>query len=964
MIEIKVTNKSPKVVSPESVDSHLLSAFRSVLPIDVRDVASPFEHQAAGWRKIVQDEEVGLIAGTAAGKTLAAAVPLFDKLFRQKSIQKALFLYPTIALLEDQYDTLRKLLKHFIDTTGAKPNSIGRIRGGLTSSHLLQALSKPIIVATPDSVYWFFRKNIKYNAFLIYGLLQADEVVVDEAHLFTGLMLRNAQHLLDRMRFLKKEYLDKSLKVHYLTATSSDDTKQLSVQAKQITGQSKCGDVDLVITEKMPVWERQETMADLTRDLLAQGKQHILVVCNSARRAHQLFDTLRDNRKSSTAPELPTVFWKTFGLVEIEPALQQLEILDSETVKVVEGKIQENIALSKKDLQKFQIKLQPDYCAAQSSEWLEMKHREIRQATYRYAREAEDRFNGEDLQGYVDNHCRETRKMLGLRLQGMADLEEALVYLDHQLGQVGQWLEENWGRFGSDPGHVELSELSIPGFQSLIHNFDERPEGITKDLDDDLGRYLSRNLTLDSQSVANLAELGLTPYKYRKINIQRLLAWVEDEILRQEWEMQLLTNTKPHHSAVGLLRDDPNKAVIILYSGSMARYAREGLIDLFQHPDLNRPVALIATSAVEVGVDFAADALITEECPASGFLQRFGRVGRRENLQSLVHVLVSGDTYQGLNRHLTGKTTITRDEFSTLLTTVPECGFQEREYITASTYADAAQQIISQQVGQVGQRYVAQQSPDPEVDELVNQLRQNDIDPAYGLRGTLPGVALADSGVSKDPFYILNYVTNEDIESVNSPFEVARIQRYFNELIYKSWQRTVIVDIDTTLKRNQLTVVPEQDFIRAGKQGKSPAEIYQDVRKLYLDRPPDRRGLLLERVHQLPASTLDAPHLLLGYGDIYLSAIDKETRLSDPVQTYDQERLRLRNQWYLVLLGYDVERAKQILGQIDATAFENEIYYDFAGVEEGVNPVGVVLTERQTGAIWEIWQRLRKVDRQ
>lgn len=953
-MQIKVTNKGPETVTPESVDKNLLLAFRSDKQ---RNSAAPFEHQAEGWTKISQDEEVGLVAGTAAGKTLTAAVPLFDKLFRGKSIRKILFLYPTLALLEDQYETLGKLLDYYIGIGEAKQNDIGRVKGGLTSNRLLQALSKPIIVATPDSVYWFFRKNIKYNAFLIYGLLQVDEVVIDEAHLFTGLMLENAKHLLNRIRFLKKEYLGQEIRVHYLTATSHDKTKLFSPNAAEIIGQSKCGDVDLVIEEKMPVWEREGPMADLTKDLLTQGKQRILVVCNSARRAHRLFDGLRDNRGSSAAPELPSIFWETFGLVEIGQAFAQLEALDIKTAKIIEKHIQEDIPLSKKDAQKLSIKLNPDYCAAQSAEWLQMKHGEVRRVIYRYAREADQDFNGDGLHNYIDP---DLRKMLGLYFRTQPDQETALAYLDVQIEKISDWLEENWSRVGSDPGYISVTNLTSAGFRNFINSyFISLPTGVSPDLTDDLSRYLSRNLVLNAQSVANLTALGMAPYARQRISIRRLLRWGEDEKIREAWKVQLLSGAKPQHGAVGLLRDDPNGAVVILYSGSMARYAREGLIELFKHAELQRPAVLIATSAVEVGVDFAADALITEECPASGFLQRFGRVGRREGIQSLVHVLVSGDAYLELANHLSGQAKISREEFSILLTSKLERGFAERKYLHASMYADAAQRIISQQLGQVGQAYVAQQA-DPALDGLVRQLIEYEVDPAYGLRGTLPGVALADSDVSKDPFYILNYVSNEDIEPPASPFEVAHLQRYFNELIYRGWQRTVIVDIKTTLNRNQLIIVPESHFIRAGKGEQSPAETYLAARQ-YAERPLEIRTRFLEARYQLPPTALDASHLLLGYGDVYLMAVDKETGHLYNIETFDQERLRLRNQWYLILLGCNEEQARQYLERADAAAFESEIYYDFEGVTKGVNDKGVVLLERQTGAIWEIWGRLREV---
>ena len=78
----------------------------------------------------------------------------------------------------------------------------------------------------------------------------------------------------------------------------------------------------------------------------------------------------------------------------------------------------------------------------------------------------------------------------------------------------------------------------------------------------------------------------------------------------------------------------------------MSRNERKGLLDAFGK--LSRAV-LISTPAVEVGVDFAADTLITEQCDGNGFLQRFGRVGRRVGVSGKVVVLIKdGETYVDL----------------------------------------------------------------------------------------------------------------------------------------------------------------------------------------------------------------------------------------------------------------------------------------------------------------------------
>ena len=63
-------------------------------------------------------------------------------------------MYPTIALMEDQ----RRVMDSLAQITGLE---IGQLQGGFSRSELMAVLNKPVILATPDEVYWFFRKNVK-----------------------------------------------------------------------------------------------------------------------------------------------------------------------------------------------------------------------------------------------------------------------------------------------------------------------------------------------------------------------------------------------------------------------------------------------------------------------------------------------------------------------------------------------------------------------------------------------------------------------------------------------------------------------------------------------------------------------------------------------------------------------------------------------------------------------------------
>jgi len=194
-LEILVTNQQPN--NSKDVSQPLLNLFQEFTLRRHRHKFLPFEHQAQVFRLVGErDDEAFLVAGTAAGKTLAISVPLFWKL-KQGLIRRVLLMYPTVALLEDQ----RKVMDTLAEITALE---VGQLQGGMSRSQLIAALNKPVILATPDEVYWFFRKSVKYSSLLIYGLALVDEFVLDEAHLFNGLMLRNFQHLMTRIRLLAR----------------------------------------------------------------------------------------------------------------------------------------------------------------------------------------------------------------------------------------------------------------------------------------------------------------------------------------------------------------------------------------------------------------------------------------------------------------------------------------------------------------------------------------------------------------------------------------------------------------------------------------------------------------------------------------------------------------------------------------------------------------------------------------
>src|SRR5215204_786950 len=72
-----------------------------------RGIATLYAHQAAAWEAAQRGEHLVVTTGTASGKTLAFNLPVLDALAREPK-NRALYLYPTKALAQDQFKTLSR----------------------------------------------------------------------------------------------------------------------------------------------------------------------------------------------------------------------------------------------------------------------------------------------------------------------------------------------------------------------------------------------------------------------------------------------------------------------------------------------------------------------------------------------------------------------------------------------------------------------------------------------------------------------------------------------------------------------------------------------------------------------------------------------------------------------------------------------------------------------------------------
>src|SRR5712692_8394256 len=89
---------------PPTLDPRLIDALRA------RGIESLYLHQAAAWERVAKGEHVVVVTPTASGKTLCYNLPVLQALVHQPDA-RALYLFPTKALAQDQLAELEALAK-------------------------------------------------------------------------------------------------------------------------------------------------------------------------------------------------------------------------------------------------------------------------------------------------------------------------------------------------------------------------------------------------------------------------------------------------------------------------------------------------------------------------------------------------------------------------------------------------------------------------------------------------------------------------------------------------------------------------------------------------------------------------------------------------------------------------------------------------------------------------------------
>ncbi len=176
-------NAARLVPVPDSLHPKLAAALAA------RGIDALYAHQVAAYDAAVRGEHVMVSTGTASGKTLAFNLPVLDTLAGDPK-SRALYLYPTKALAQDQARALAEL---------AVPRVRAAIYDGDTESERRWQIRKwaNVILTNPDMLHVGVLPHHDRWGDVLQNLRY---VVIDEAHVYRGVFGSHVGNVLRRLR--------------------------------------------------------------------------------------------------------------------------------------------------------------------------------------------------------------------------------------------------------------------------------------------------------------------------------------------------------------------------------------------------------------------------------------------------------------------------------------------------------------------------------------------------------------------------------------------------------------------------------------------------------------------------------------------------------------------------------------------------------------------------------------------
>ena len=177
---------------PEDLNPELREVLRQ------RGIEKPYSHQAEAFRRIAAGDNAVIVTPTASGKTLCYNLPIANHLIAEPGA-RAMYLFPTKALAEDQLDELHGM----IEALGS--NLCAFTYDGDTPQDARRAIRQRanIVLTNPDMLHTGILPHHTKWAKLFENLRY---VVVDELHYYRGVYGSHLANIMRRLRRLCEFY--------------------------------------------------------------------------------------------------------------------------------------------------------------------------------------------------------------------------------------------------------------------------------------------------------------------------------------------------------------------------------------------------------------------------------------------------------------------------------------------------------------------------------------------------------------------------------------------------------------------------------------------------------------------------------------------------------------------------------------------------------------------------------------
>jgi DEAD/DEAH box helicase domain-containing protein len=177
---------------PEWITREIVDAYRA------KGVTELYSHQAEAAERIHAGRNVVIVTPTASGKTLCYNLPILDSIARDREV-RALYIFPTKALAQDQLDELQDLGKRLGDTFGVFTYD------GDTPSDARRSIRQQghVVLTNPDMLHTGILPHHTRWTRLFENLRY---IVIDELHMYRGVFGSHLANVLRRLKRIARFY--------------------------------------------------------------------------------------------------------------------------------------------------------------------------------------------------------------------------------------------------------------------------------------------------------------------------------------------------------------------------------------------------------------------------------------------------------------------------------------------------------------------------------------------------------------------------------------------------------------------------------------------------------------------------------------------------------------------------------------------------------------------------------------